>query len=290
MRSGMIYVNSPTQYGGGSMKWSILAISLIIPAVSPAYAGNPPTAADIMQKVEDKSFGKDASAIHQIEIIPKAGQKRFRKYQILRKEYPDTIKLVTFLSAPTDVAGAAFMVWDNKKSDDQRWIYLPAIGQVRRLVVGDSRQSFFGSDFVFEDFTNRDPDLDTHKLIGAQKVDNWDCYVIESTPKNTSGLGFAKRKVWVWKDDPMQIREELYNAQGKVIRRIQAKEIKEIEHIQTFIQVVADDLQTGSQSRIEASDIHYNTNIPDERFQEAQLPRGAPANNQTAPVQPVKKP
>jgi hypothetical protein len=239
-----------------------------------------PTADQIMQRVEDKSFGKDGQATHSLVIIPKHGEKRFRRYTIVRKEYPDVVKLVTFFNAPTDVQGAAFMVWDHKKSDDQRWIYLPAIGQVRRLVVGDSRQSFFGSDFVFEDFTNRDPDQDTHKLVGAQKVDTWDCWVVDSTPKNARGVEFASMRSWVAKDGDLVIRQELKNAQGKTIRTLQAKSIQVIDGYPTYMQVVVDNLETGSESRIEASDVHYNQGIPDERFEEAQLSRGAPARKQ----------
>ncbi len=241
-----------------------------------AQADKTPSADEIMQRVEDRSQGKDQTATHSLVIIPKGGQKRFRSYTLMRKEYGDVIKLVTFLSAPTDVRGAAFMVWDNKKSDDQRWIYLPAIGQVRRLVVGDSRQSFFGSDFVFEDFTNRDPDQDTHKLVGSQKVDNWDCWVIESKPKNTSGLDFASYKTWVWKQGDMLVRQEMYDDAGKPTRRLQAKAIDTIQGIPTYKQVIVTNLKTGSESRVEISDVKYNAGIADERFDESQLQRGAP--------------
>jgi outer membrane lipoprotein-sorting protein len=242
----------------------------------PAYADTAPSADAIMQKVEDRSQGKDETATHSLVIIPKTGTKRFRSYTLIRKEYDDVIKLVTFFSAPTDVRGAAFMVWDNKKADDQRWIYLPSIGQVRRLVVGDSRQSFFGSDFVFEDFTNRDPDQDEHKLVGSQKVDNWDCWVIESKPKSDKGLDFATSKSWIWKQGDMLVREELYDSSGKVTRRLQAKSIEEIQGFRTYKQVAVQNLKTGSESRIEISDVKYNTGIADERFDEAQLQRGAP--------------
>lgn len=254
-------------------------------------AAKAPTADEVMQRLEDKKFGNDASQQHDLVIIPKNAQKRNRRYTVMRKDYGDVIKLVTFLDAPTDVHGAAFMVWDNKKSDDQRWIYLPAIGQVRRLAVGDSRQSFFGSDFVFEDFTNRDPDQDTHKLVGQQKVDNRECWVVDSVPKNTGVAGFASMRSWVSKDpgleSDMLIRQELKNASGKVIRVLQAKEIKDVDGVAVYTKVWVTNNDTGSESRIEVSDIHFNTGLADERFEEAQLPRGAPGKMQTAPV---KKP
>jgi len=254
----------------------VVCLSLSSLALADKAAEKPPSADSIMQKVEDRSQGKDQTATHSLVIIPKNGTKRFRSYTLMRKEYDDVIKMVTFLSAPTDVRGAAFMVWDNKKADDQRWIYLPSIGQVRRLVVGDARQSFFGSDFVFEDFTNRDPDQDEHKLVGSQKVDSWDCWVIESKPKSDKGLDFASYKTWVWKQSNMLVRQELYDSQGKVTRRLQAKSIEDVQGIPTYKQVTVSNLKTGSESRIEITDVKYNAGIADERFDEAQLQRGAP--------------
>jgi outer membrane lipoprotein-sorting protein len=252
-----------------------MVASLLAALTGTASADKSPDATELMQKVESRDIGKDMTANHALMIIPKGGTKRVRSYSLMRKETKDVVKLVTFFSAPTDVRGAAFMVWDNKSSDDQRWIYLPAVGQVRRLVVGDARQSFFGSDFVFEDFTNRDPDQDTHKLVGSQKVDGWDCWVIESKPKNTRGLDFASYKSWVWKGKDMLIRQELMDGSGKVVRRMQAVKIGEIQGIQTYLQITVQNPKTGSESRAEIKDVKYNVGVADERFDESQLQRGA---------------
>jgi outer membrane lipoprotein-sorting protein len=253
-----------------------LALTLAMGVLAPPVFAGPPNADEIMQKVEDRSQGKDETATHSLAIVPKQGSKRFRRYILMRKEYPNVIKLVTFFQAPTDVINAAFLVWDNKNTDDQRWIYLPAIGQVRRLVVGDSRQSFFGSDFVYEDFTNRDPDLDTHKLVGAQKVDNWDCWVIDSVPKNPRGVEFARMRSWIWKQGYMVIRQEEYDSSGNLLRRLQAKAIDTVQGIPSYRQIIATNIKSGSESKLEISNLHYNTGLADERFAETQLQRGAP--------------
>jgi outer membrane lipoprotein-sorting protein len=254
----------------------VLVLVIIAVATAAAADSKAPTADAIMKRVEDRDLGKDTTASHTLVVIPKDGTKRLRSYTLLRQQGKDVVKMVTFFSAPADVRGAAFLAWDGKSGDDQRWIFLPAIGQVRRLVVGDARQSFFGSDFVYEDFTNRDPELDTHKLVGSQKVDNRDCWVIESKPNKPNGLDFASYKTWVWKTHEMAVRQELYDASGKPVRRMQVPTITEIQGIQTPGQVTVTNLKTGSESRLEISNVKYNTNIASERFEEAQLQRGAP--------------
>lgn len=255
-----------------------LAAVVLVPAVASAKP-KVPSAIALMNQVEDRYQGKDMLATMNLEIIPKHGVKRLRRFVILRKEYADVIKLVTFFQVPEDVRNSAFLVWDKKHSSDQRWIYLPAIGQVRQVAARDSRGSFFGSDFVYEDLTNRDPDQDTHKLVGTQKVGSWDCWVVDSTPKDGSHLDFARYRSWVWKTAPILIRQEYYDRSGKPVRRGQLKSMRKIQGIWSPLQLAMSNLRTGSESRIQASGIHYNTSVADERFVESQLSRGAPKPN-----------
>jgi hypothetical protein len=235
-----------------------------------------PSAKEIMTGVENRDQGKDMLAKITLAIKPKQGTERLRQFVLMRKVYKDMIKLVTFFLAPTDVRGAAFLAHDRPAEQDLRWLYLPTIGQVRQLSAESNRQSFFGSDFVYEDLTNRDPDLDEHKLVGTQKVDEWDCWVIESTPKNAKGLDFAKYKSWVWKTGSLIVRAEYTDGNGKLVRRGQVKTVKQVQDIWTWHQGIVEDLRTGSVTKMKIDEVKYNSAIPDERFAETQLNRGAP--------------
>jgi hypothetical protein len=251
-----------------------LALGAALPK-APAWAGSP-TGEDIMKAVENRNDGRTMVSKVTLEISPKQGTKRLREFVMMRKEAEDATKLVTFFLAPTDVRDSAFLVHDRKGADDLRWLYLPAIGQVRQLSAQSDRQSFFGSDFVYEDLTNRDPDLDTHKLVATQKVDEWECWVIDSTPKNPRGLDFVSYRTWVWKDADLIVRQEYLDSAGKPVRRGQVASVKKIQDIWTWHQGTMTNLKTGSASKIEISDVRYNVELPDERFTESQLGRGAP--------------
>ena len=248
------------------------------PAAPPAdkLKVNAPDADKIIASVEDRPDGKDQTSTVTLEIQPKKGTKRIRQLNLLRKEAPDMTKLVTVFISPADVRDAAFLVWDEHNKPDRRWLYLPAIGQVRRLSSGEDRSSFFGSDFVYEDLTNRDPEQDTHTFVATQKVGTWDCWVIDSTPKNAKGLDFVRYRSWVWKDDPIFVRQEYYDAAGKVVRRGQTLKLQKVQNIWTWHQGTMENVKTGSKTLLEVTSVKYNTGIADERFMEDQLSRGAP--------------
>lgn len=261
-----------------SAKKSLLAavcFSLVSTSAGIASAGVP-SAQTIMNKVEHRYQGKDMRATVNLEILPKHGVKRLRRFVLLRKAYTSVVKVVTIFLAPNDVRNAAFLVWDYNAKPDQRWLYLPAIGQVRRIVAGGERQSFFGSDYVYEDITNRDPPLDRHKLVGQQKVDKWDCWVVDSYPKDSGSVNFSRYRTWVWKTSPIVIRQEFYDKHGHLYKRLQTHSLVKVQGIWSARDESAKNFKTGSQSRIELSNIHYNTGISDSRFAQSQLERGAP--------------
>lgn len=259
-----------------SLVVSGLVVALGVALLPAAARAGTPTGAEIMEGLENRAEGKTQIAKITLEISPKEGTKRLRELVSMRKKYGDVTKLVTFFLAPTDVRDAAFLVFDRKGADDLRWLYLPAIGQVRQLSAQSNRQSFFGSDFVYEDLTNRDPDLDNHKLIGSQKVEEWDCWVVESTPKNARGLDFATYKTWVWKTGNLLVRQEFVDSAGKVVRRGQVRSVKKIQDIWTWHQGSMTNVKNGSSTKMEMSDVKYDVDIPDERFTDTQLNRGAP--------------
>ena len=61
-----------------------------------------------------------------------------------------------FRSSPNDIKGTSLLVWEHPGADDERFLYLPAIGRVRRIAGEEKQQSFAGSDLSYEDIGGRD--------------------------------------------------------------------------------------------------------------------------------------
>ena len=52
---------------------------------------------------------------------------------------------------PNDIRNTAFLVWEHPGADDERFLYLPALGRVRRIAGQEKDESFVGSDLSYED-------------------------------------------------------------------------------------------------------------------------------------------
>src|SRR5919107_709571 len=57
---------------------------------------------------------------------------------------------------PNDIRNTGFLVWEHPGADDERFLYLPALGRVRRISGQEKQESFVGSDLSYEDIGGQD--------------------------------------------------------------------------------------------------------------------------------------
>lgn len=224
--------------------------------------------------------GKDGRAKVSMEISAQ-GQKRKREFVILRwdtpkkgeakDEYCGDQKFYVYFRKPSDIRKMAFMVWKNVDKDDDRWLYLPAMDNVRRIVASDKRTSFVGSDFFYEDVSGRSLADDTHELLETTEK----YYVVKNTPKDPKTVEFAYFKMWIHTTSFVTVKVEYYDAGNVKYREYQALGVKPIQGYQTVTKAVMRDLQRKTETTIEYSDVKYDTGIPESVFTERYL-RSAP--------------
>ena len=54
-------------------------------------------------------------------------------------------RVLTRFTYPNDIRGTSFLVWEHPAADDERFLYLPALGRVRRIAGAEKQESFVGS-------------------------------------------------------------------------------------------------------------------------------------------------
>jgi len=132
----------------------------------------------------------------------------------------DNERLVRF-SAPEDVKGTSILLVEHSSADDDMWIFLPALGKVRRLVASNKRDSFVGSDFSYGDVIGYPVDQWHHKFAGEDSVYGEPCYLIESTPasddvKQTSG--YSKRLSCISKVRYVTLYVKFWDTEGDALK------------------------------------------------------------------------
>ena len=249
---------------------SILIITLMFSAA--LFAANDPNTLEkitdvetIVSKANLTAYyqGNDGKAKVKMTITDKKGQTRNREFIILRKDLKDggDQKYYVYFLKPADVRKMVFMVHKHTdiNKDDDRWLYLPGLDLVKRIAAGDKRTSFVGSNFLYEDVSGRNLQEDIHEIIETN--DNY--YVVKIVPKIPDSVEFSYFNVSIDRKTFVPMKMDFYDKKSKLYRIIESKKIETIQKFPTVVKSVVSDLNTGSKTVMEFTDVKYNINLKD---------------------------
>lgn len=227
------------------------------------------TADEIMKKVDTQTVPKDMKSMMKMNLIDKKDNVRQRDLKNYRLS--DEKMIMWFLS-PADVKGSCFLKFENDDKDDDMWIYLPALGKVRRIASSATNGSFMGSDFTYEDMGDRNLKDYTYKLLKEETVDGKQCWVVESTPKSGVTTDYSKINSWIWKDEYIAVKEESYDKKG-TLRKIKTVELTKVKNYWLPKTITMNDLKVSHKTEMVNSDIEVDTGVDVTMFDQNNMTR-----------------
>lgn len=239
------------------------------------------TVDEIVNKSNQSAYykGRDGSAQVSMTINDSQQRTRKRKFNILRLDVQDKKtndesycgdqKYYVYFQLPADVNKMVFMVWKHLSSDDDRWLYLPALDLVKRISSKEKRTSFVGSDFFYEDVSGRNINDDTHELI--KEDENF--FTLKNTPKKSGSVEFSSYTAWIHKETFLAVKIEYFDSKGEKYREYKALNVEYIQDYPTVTKAKMNDLRTGSETVLEYSNVKYNIDLPENIFTERYLRR-----------------
>jgi outer membrane lipoprotein-sorting protein len=240
-----------------------------------------PSAEEIAQKAEQAAYyqADDGRARVEMEIRDPQGGTRTRMLTILRHDMMEGgrqtghQRFYVYFHEPADIRDTVFMVHKHPESNDDRWLYLPALDLVRRIAAEDERSSFVGSDYFYEDVSGRSAAEDTHTL--QDTTDTY--YVLKSDPKQPDLVEFDHYVSYIHKDTFIPVQVEYYKADGIKYREYTVNKVETIEGHPTVVKSTMKALQEGGQSSLTYTQVDYDVGLSPDLFTERYLrnpPRG----------------
>jgi outer membrane lipoprotein-sorting protein len=230
------------------------------------------TGYDIMKKNEAQITCKSTQYENTMTLINKRGQKRIRgvkRYEITDKNNNKST-LIQFIY-PADVEGTSLLSIEYNDKDDDRWLYLPALKQSRRIPSADISKSFMGTDFTYEDLEKDNIEKFDYKLTGTESVGDYDCYVIEATPKTAAKKkesGYSKRTLYVTKEHNIVVHVKYYDKNNVFVKEFVGEELKQIDGSEKWrlYKKTMSNIKRASQTVIEIKSYHLNQSINSDYF------------------------
>ena len=255
------------------LKEKKLAVILMMVLLSALALPAQSTGMEIMENVYNRSTGEDMTAKLNMILTNSRGSVRERSIAQYSRETSEGDQKVMFFLSPADVKDTSFMSWSyDDGSDDDQWIYLPALRRVKRISSRNKDDAFMGSDFTYDDLGERHPSEDRHSILREENYEGEFCYVIESVP-NSEEEPYSRTVSWIAKDKWIGLKKEFYDHRGDLYKILQIDEFKKIDGYWVITDMIMEDLDREHSTRLAMGEIRFNNNLSDDLFTERQMKR-----------------
>ena len=249
-----------------------LLFTLMITVSSSAYAMN---GRDVFEKVHNlRARMLDQKTEATMVLHDRGGGRRTRTLTEYGKNAsPEAYKALLIFNSPADLKGVGFLVHARTFAEKNLWAYFPEYKRVRRIPTSAQDDSFFGSDFSYDDFSGP-PSLDDYsfKILREETVDDKPCYIVEVTPKIPRK--YTRYIAWVTKNLWVTARIEYYR-EKELYRSGTFRNIRLIDGIPTPFNLEMENHKTKHKTVLTIDQITYRTRFPNEMFTQRSLERGA---------------
>ena len=238
-------------------------------------AGHPQDALSIVRSSRDRIKADTVSTRSRMIITAKDGSTTERVIDQYAKDGPKGSRTVIVFQQPASVAGTRFLTMENPGSPDDRWIFLPSLGKVRRVASSEGSGSFMGTDFSYDDISSasRGAELDTHTLLREENLNGASCYVIHSTPKD-GAYQYSKIVQWIDKENKAVMKIELYDKKSALVKTAEMSGLKDVQGRLTVMATKMTTIAAGTSTTITMDIVKYDDRIPEGVFTTAYLETG----------------
>ena len=240
------------------------------------------TGQEIMQRVDERDDGDNATQDIEMVLIDKKGNQRVRKMRSFQRDVGEDEESLFFFMTPADVEDTGFLSYDfdDPEADDDQWLYLPALARTKRIAQADKSGSFMGSDFSYADMTDRPVESYDYKLIGESEVDGHPVWQVEGVPiteREKKETGYTKTLSFVRKDNYVVVRGVFWVKKGNRLKYLDVKKLEQVDGIwvETELHMTTrKGKKTVHKTVMTMSNVRFNQDLDADLFTERRLEKG----------------
>lgn len=255
----------------GARAMGVAAALLLAAAAHAAHAAEAdPEAAGraLAERVYGRPDGRDLATRSVMVLQEKGGRPRVRRMYTYRLDLGGgrVLSLIRF-TAPEDIAGTGLLTLDHPGAATDQWLYLPALGRVRRIAGERRGGRFVGSDLYYEDLRDREPDMDRHRLLRRERFQGVLCEVLESVPAEPGNSVYGRRVSWIHPQTLVALRVDFYPKRGgSPLKRLVVHRIQRIQGYWTVMDSTMTELRSGHRTRVTVEQAVYDRGLPESLF------------------------
>jgi len=218
------------------------------------------TATEIITKMDEKLRGESSHAEITMTIVRPSWQRSVS----MKTWSKGTEYSMIYITSPARDEGSAYL-----KRDNEIWNWVPNIGRTVKLPPSMMMQSWLGSDFTNDDLVRESSVIKdyTHRFGADSTVNGYDSYQIVLKPKPDAPVVWGELKIWVTKDEYIQLKTEFYDEDGYLINLMEATDLKDFDGRLLPSKLTMTPIEEpGNQTILEYKFMRFNENIRDSFF------------------------
>ena len=257
---------------------SLLSTALVRTQAPDAQA---PTARWVAEQIERRDTGRDSRLELTMRLVDRQGRVRERSLTLstLRGVAGRGDRVLLRFQAPNDIKGTGFLVWEHPKAEDERFLYLPALGRVRRIAGAEKQDSFVGSDLTYEDIGGRE--LDDYTYAFVQRDAAWTApdgrthlaWQLESRTVDRQAI-YPRTVSLVRKDNFVLVAADIYNRRDERTKRYEIRRLQQIDNVWTAMDVVMVNEGERTRTELTVTQARYNIGLSENDFSRRILEQG----------------
>jgi|TARA_B110000914_G_scaffold223992_1_gene240724 hypothetical protein len=242
---------------------------------------------EIMQMVDDAQRQTNDSSFNRMQLssckfgvtegrITCAERPRVKALESVAKSYgvdlKDT-KSITITLEPANERGIGMLnyAYDETGRNNETWLYLSALGRVKRMASGDSDEetepaSVFGSEFTTEDTETGKLEEFEFKILEETTTSGREVWKIEMIPneERAKKTRYSRLIHYIDKERHVALRSEMYDRYDKEVKRLMASRIELVNEIWMARSLTMMNLVTNRLSNMAFVEIYTDLVIEDE--------------------------
>jgi hypothetical protein len=260
-----------------SLAWALIGV-----VTRPHAQSRPPqarpTAEAVVRQVQDRDSGRDSRADMRMRLFDRRGRARERSLTLTSKRGSGGTGDRTLLrfSSPNDIKYTGFLVWEHPDKDDERFLFLPALGRVRRIAGAEKQESFVGSDLSYEDIGGHHMAdytyafVDEHATWTAPDGSTKDAWVVESRAKDRGAL-YPRSVSTIIKDSLVMVHAEKFNRHNERGKVLDVSRLEKVDGIWSTLALSVTDEKSKTRTDLDTVSIRYNVGLTDADFSRRRL-------------------
>tara|TARA_B110000503_G_scaffold52871_1_gene84910 strand:+ start:4418 stop:5302 length:885 start_codon:yes stop_codon:yes gene_type:complete len=228
----------------------LLCLSLSVVGIAQAQM----TARELVQKMDDNQLQTTDSSFNVMQLttckygtkdgklkcVEKPRIKVLESAQINMGANNKDTKSIAIIVEPASERGIGMLsyTYDASDKDNETWLYLSALGKVKRIASGSDDEeteptSMFGSEISTEDQETGKLDDYTYTILQRGTYKGRPVAVIESvpTPQRLQHTRYGKVRTWLDTERFLSLKIQMFDKHGNAIKQVSVAQVEEINGI-----------------------------------------------------------